>query len=69
MAEAGQEPQPLANTVRGAIDEGWFYEEDDLSQRICLTGLDRMIGDVYDIVILTTDKLDATTGHEPTVTE
>lgn len=37
---------------------GWYYSADE--NRICLTGRDRLIGDVYDIFVLTTDRVQST---------
>jgi len=64
-AEAGEAPVELPRVARDAADttqEAWYYEEaqDDDPAKICLTGFDRLIGDVYDIFVLTTDSTDFT---------
>ena len=51
-------PQPLPRTNNASRDEGWYF--DGVNNQVCLTGLDRVIGDVYDIFILDTDTLDFT---------
>jgi hypothetical protein len=59
-AEQGLPPTELARTDPDAATEGWYYDTDDDVPRICLTGLDRLIGDVYDIFVLTKDRIDFT---------
>ena len=49
-------PVVLATQPVGSSDPGWYY--DWAENKVCLTGLDRLIGDFYDIFILHTDKLD-----------
>ncbi|HET6346883.1 MAG TPA: hypothetical protein VFH51_18255, partial [Myxococcota bacterium] len=46
-------PQPPASAA-----EGWYY--DSVNNKVCLTGLDRLIGDEYEIFVLETNKLDFT---------
>jgi hypothetical protein len=58
--EQGLPATELARTDRDATTEGWYFDTDEDVPRICLTGLDRLIGDVYDIFILTTDEIDFT---------
>ncbi len=59
-AEAGAEPTLLPNVDPDASGVlGWYYVEDDPRQ-ICLVGVDRLLGDVYDIFILTRDEIDFT---------
>ena len=60
QAEVGIPPAPLTRRDSNSLDEGWYLDEDNNVLRVCLTGLDRLIGDVYDISLLTTDKLDFT---------
>ncbi len=61
-AEAGLAPTVLPRRDGAANEPGWFYEEEPNGgvPRICLTGLDRLIGDVYDIFLVTRDELDYT---------
>ena len=54
----GSEPVPLAQTSVASTEEGWYY--DATNNKICLTGLDRLIGDNYDIFLLETNRLDFT---------
>lgn len=59
-AEIGIPPSLLEHRDSSALEEGWYLDADENDLRICLTGLDRLIGDVYDIFVLTEDKLDFT---------
>ena len=55
-AEQGIAPSILPKQEIGSTEAGWYY--DGVENKVCLTGLDRLIGDVYDIFILHKDKLD-----------
>jgi hypothetical protein len=55
-ADAGIAPSLLPMTDASSLDAGWYYISSE--NKICLTGLDRLIGDVYDILVLHKDKLD-----------
>ncbi len=57
-AAAGQKPVPLPQVASGSNEIGWFYEADQ--NRICLNGIDRTVGDVYEIFVLTTNEVDYT---------
>ena len=52
----GKPPTVLPVEPAGSTDPGWYY--DTTENKVCLTGLDRLIGDEYDIFILNKDKLD-----------
>ena len=54
----GATPSDLPMTNITSTQQGWYY--DPINNKICLTGLDRTIGDVYDIYVLNQDKLDFT---------
>ncbi len=54
-AALGLPPALLPPTDSNSLSEGWYYEAGD--NRICLTGLDRLIGDVYDIFVLHTNQI------------
>jgi hypothetical protein len=54
--EAGGAPELLPMSSIGATDLGWYY--DDTRRQICLTGTERLIGDLYQIFILSTDEVD-----------
>jgi len=53
LAELGEPPTLLPQREQTATEPGWYYDADQ--QSICLTGIDRSIGDVYDIYIFKTD--------------
>lgn len=55
-AELGTEPVLLPQREVASTEPGWYYEAVP-QPRICLTGIDRSVGDVYDIFVLTTDSL------------
>ncbi len=55
-AEAGNAPVLLPRRDSSSTEAGWYYELEQ--NRICLTGIDRAIGDVYDIFILKTDFIE-----------
>jgi hypothetical protein len=54
----GRPPSTLPTKPAGSTELGWYYEP--VENKVCLTGLDRLIGDVYDIFVLNRDKLDFT---------
>ncbi|MBI5510047.1 MAG: VWA domain-containing protein [Deltaproteobacteria bacterium] len=54
--ENGKAPTLLQPQPAGSSDDGWYY--DPVENKVCLTGLDRLIGDYYDIFLLHKDKLD-----------
>ncbi|OGR08587.1 MAG: hypothetical protein A2341_14080 [Deltaproteobacteria bacterium RIFOXYB12_FULL_58_9] len=56
--EAGIRPSLLPRGDPNALEAGWYFDTDDNVPRICLTGIDRLIGDVYDIFVLSEDTLD-----------
>lgn len=59
-AAAGQAPRVLPRRQPGAVEPGWYYDGSDPQQpQVCLTGIDRLIGDVYDIFVMTRDVLNA----------
>jgi hypothetical protein len=53
-----QDPSLLAPQPPASSATGWYYDE--TNNKVCLTGLDRLIGDEYDIFVLETNKLDFT---------
>ncbi len=55
-AASRQPPQALARRESGTQETGWFYNTED--NQVCLTGMPRLIGDVYDIYVLDTSALD-----------
>lgn len=55
---AVEDPNFLARQSEDATQPGWYYDKVD--KKICLTGLDRLIGDTYDLFILEKDHLDFT---------
>lgn len=57
-AGTGATPSDLPMTSVSSTEQGWYY--DPVNNKICLTGLDRTIGDVYDIYVLNQDRLDFT---------
>jgi hypothetical protein len=69
-AEEGEAAQPLTQAYLGNCANpesgtGWCYMPADTTDpanpqkpQVCLQGYDRLIGDVYDIFVLTTDKFD-----------
>jgi hypothetical protein len=61
-ADAGTAPQDLDRVDCDGVSQGWCWQEakDDEPPRICLVGFNRLIGDVYDIFVLTEDFLDFT---------
>ena len=60
--ELDKQPEILPRVTETASPEekGWYYTraDDPDPARICLRGYDRVVGDVYDIFILTNDDLD-----------
>ena len=61
-AEAGIAPSLLTRVSAEDLGPGWYFDmgHGDDPAKICLVGLDRLIGDVYDIFVLTTDIVDYT---------
>ena len=57
-ASQGGQPEELPRVDPGAATAGWYYEADD--NRVCLNGVERQSGDVYDLFVLTRDYLDKT---------
>ena len=55
QAAIGGTPTALELRDRDSIEPGWYY--DDLEYRVCLTGLDRLIGDVYEIFVFHQDRV------------
>jgi len=53
-AEAGLPPTELPMRAEGSSQAGWYYNE--VENKVCLTGIDRLIGDVYDIFVLAKDR-------------
>jgi hypothetical protein len=61
-ADSGSEGLVLTRfdeSEAGGTEAGWFYQ-DEPTARVCLTGIDRLIGDEYDIFVLTRDEIDYT---------
>ena len=56
--EAGIRPSLLPRGDPNSLEAGWYFDTDDRVPRICLTGIDRLIGDVYDIFVLRNYRLD-----------
>ncbi len=67
LAEVGVEPVELMQTEDGSEEEGWFYvpAQGGRGDQICLNRVDRLIGDVYEISILTTDTVDPRRTQTP----
>lgn len=59
-AEAGASGQPtlLPRVDQDGTEPGWYYRSDE--NQVCLVGRERVIGDVYDIFVTTTDVVDYT---------
>ena len=57
-AGSGLDPNTLPNQPATSSTPGWYFDVGN--DAICLTGLDRLIGDQYDIFVLETDSLDFT---------
>jgi hypothetical protein len=53
---SGLAPSPLPMTDSSATTPGWFYNPVD--NQVCLTGLPRLVGDVYDLFVYTTSSVD-----------
>lgn len=68
LAEAGVTAEnipPLERVEDGSAQEGWYFEQartldngNTIPAQICLNRIDRLIGDIYDVKILTTDEID-----------
>lgn len=62
IAETGGGAVLLPRTEENSLEEGWYYDADPEAPKICLTALDRLVGDVYDIFVLVNDKQDFSAG-------
>ncbi|MEM6531476.1 MAG: hypothetical protein AAF654_02575 [Myxococcota bacterium] len=60
LAEVGVAPTELVRTEDGSEVEGWYFVagSGNRTDQICLNRIDRLIGDQYDVRILTTDAVD-----------